>query len=103
MTCIRDQYPRDIVKPAGMRNDINSMSMRFVERKKGSSGKKSLKPKERTLILVILIIIVIPLSNKAAIDPDVSATTRYEATLQLRELTRTPRQEVKVLLFVKSC
>ena len=22
---IRDQYPRDIVKPAGMKNDINSM------------------------------------------------------------------------------
>ena len=27
---IRDQYPRDIVKPAGMKNDVNSM--RSVER-----------------------------------------------------------------------
>lgn len=31
MTCIRDQYPRDIVKPAGMKNGINRK--RSVERK----------------------------------------------------------------------
>lgn len=54
-------------------------------------------------MLVILLLIIIPLTNKAAIGPDVIATTRYETTLQLRELTRKPRQEVKVLLFVKSC
>jgi len=29
---IRDQYPRDIVKPAGPKNDVNSM--RSVEHKK---------------------------------------------------------------------
>ena len=29
--CIRDQFPRDIVKPAGMKYDVNSM--RSVERK----------------------------------------------------------------------
>ena len=33
-TSIRDQYPRDIVKPAGLKNDVNSM--RFIERNKVS-------------------------------------------------------------------
>ena len=45
-----DQYPRDIVKPEGLKNDVNGM--RSVERKKlgqGIGSKWGLLLKENTL------------------------------------------------------
>ena len=58
-TGLRDQYPPDIVKPARLKNDVDSM--RSIERKCIDLD----KPKTGALRLFIIIIIIIIIIDQA--------------------------------------